>query len=221
MTIPAELEQAADDVRYLLTRGYPRESTLQLVGNRYNLTRDLRHVLRRGVFGVHEAQRRAEKLVSVQSLTDTHIAVDGHNVLITIETALRQGTLLAADDGVIRDISAVSGNFRKGPKTVEALRLIIDLFRSVGPGYVLILLDAPISGSGELAADVRRMLADNGVHGAARAEKVPERTLCEFDGIVASSDRAVINRARAVFDLAGYIIQEQLHAPIVRLGISV
>ncbi len=45
-----DLQEAAEDFRYLLNRGYPRKATLELVGNRYGLTFDERHLLHRGVF---------------------------------------------------------------------------------------------------------------------------------------------------------------------------
>jgi hypothetical protein len=35
----AILQQAAIDLRYLLNRGYPRQNSLALVGNRYDLPR--------------------------------------------------------------------------------------------------------------------------------------------------------------------------------------
>jgi len=41
------LQKAAKDFRYLLNRGYPRKASLELVGNRYELTFDERHLLHR------------------------------------------------------------------------------------------------------------------------------------------------------------------------------
>ena len=56
------LLQAAADFRYLLNRGYPREASLTLVGNRYDLPREARQILHRGVFADEVAQARRAKL---------------------------------------------------------------------------------------------------------------------------------------------------------------
>ena len=49
-------------------------------------------------------------------------------------------------------------------------------------------------------------MAARGIMGNAEAVKVPERIMTGWQGIVASSDGAVIDRARQVFDLAGHVI---------------
>ncbi|RPJ04542.1 MAG: DUF434 domain-containing protein, partial [Deltaproteobacteria bacterium] len=52
----AALRKAAEDFHYLLNRGYPRKAALELVGNRYCLVYDQRHLLHRGVFSEEEAR---------------------------------------------------------------------------------------------------------------------------------------------------------------------
>jgi len=217
MDISEDVWDAARDLRYLLNRGYPKETSLQIVGNRYNLTRDLRHILRRGVFRNRIAAERKKKTVSLKALRGHELAVDGHNVLITLETALNKETILCADDGFIRDISQVSGRYRRGEATDKALHLIIELLTNADPSEVLFLLDSPISGSGDLAAEFRNLLSRAGIAGQAMAVKVPERIMVKYAGIIASSDTAVIDRAERVFDVAGHLIRERLHVPIVSL----
>jgi hypothetical protein len=56
------LLQAAKDFRYLLDRGYPRQASLALVGNHYELDRAARQLLHRGVFAGEVAQARKKKL---------------------------------------------------------------------------------------------------------------------------------------------------------------
>jgi hypothetical protein len=217
MNLTDELWEAAEDLRLLLNRGYPRDASLQLVGNRYNLDRDCRHLLRRGVFPESVAEGRMNKLVSVQGLRGKDLAIDGYNCVITLESALKGKAILLADDAFIRDISGVSGGYRQSQKTGEALGLIMDLLKETGPGEVLFLFDSPISGSGELAARVRGLIRERGIQGDASAVKVPERIMASYQGICASSDAAVIDQAAQVFDLAGYLIQEQLGTPYIDL----
>jgi hypothetical protein len=215
--IAEKIWEAAEDLRYLLNRAYPRDASLHLVGNHYNLDRRYRDLLRRGVFAESAVQERMKKRVSVKELGGRALAVDGYNCIITLESAIKGKTVLLADDGFIRDISGVSGGYRQSKETHEALTLIMDLLAKVGPREVLFLLDAPISGSGDLAARIRGMMEEQGIQGDASAHKVPEHILTEYEGIIASSDTAVIDQAERVFDLAGYLIQQTLKTPYVDL----
>jgi hypothetical protein len=215
MEIREEFWEAAEDLRLLLNRGYPKDASLQLVGNRYNLDRDGRHLLSRGVFPHPRAEERSAKQVSVQELKGTELAIDGHNCIITLESALKNKPLLLADDGFVRDIAGVSGGYKETKETQEALGLIMDLLKVAEPEEVRFLLDAPISGSGELAARIRGMMQDRGIQGDASAVKVPEHIMAAYEGIIVSSDTAVIDQAKRVFDLAGYLIREKLGIPYI------
>jgi hypothetical protein len=217
MEIGKEFWEAAEDLRFLLNRGYPKDASLQLVGNRYNLNRNGRHLLRRGVFPHAPVEERRNKQVSQKELKGTGLAIDGHNCIITLESALKGKPILLADDGFIRDISGVSGGYRQTKETHEALTLIMDLLAKAGPREVLFLFDAPISGSGNLAARIRGLMRERGIQGAASAVKVPERIMAGYEGIIASSDTAVIDQAEQVFDLAGYLIQKKLGTPYIDL----
>lgn len=217
MEITEELWEAAEDLRLLLNRRYPKDASLQLVGNRYNLDRNSRHLLSRGVFPHARAEERNAKRVSVRDLKDNGLAIDGHNCIITLESALKGKIILLADDGYIRDISGVSGGYKETKETQEALELIMDFLAEVGPAEARLLLDAPISGSGKLAARIRGLMQEHGIAGDASAHKVPEHIMAKYEGIIASSDTAVIDQAERVFDLAGYLIREKLRMPHIDL----
>ena len=107
-----ELREAAHDFRYLLARGYPRQAALGLVGNRYGLDETARQLLHRGVFAPEVAAARRAKLRRLRELPGQPLALDGHNVLITLECALRKLPLVAADDGWVRDVGEVSRAFK-------------------------------------------------------------------------------------------------------------
>jgi hypothetical protein len=202
------LREAAKDFRYLLDRGYPRKNALELVGNRYQLDYDHRHLLHRGVFPRADAALRRKKLVSIKALRGRDLAIDGHNVIITVEAALSGRPLIQADDGFIRDISGLSGKFRKSAQTEAAIRLILDVLRRAKPRHTLFLFDAPISRSGDLAREVQTRMEEEGLPGNARTEPVPEKILIGFPGIVATSDTTIIDQSEEVFDLAGHIVNQ-------------
>jgi len=200
------LQKASEDFRYLLNRAYPRKAALELVGNRYQLTSDQRHLLHRGVFSDGDSTSRRKKKIPPTQIRGYDLVIDGYNVLITIEAALSGRALVSGDDGFVRDISGLSGNFRKTGKTEKALQLILDVLKRVKPHQTLFLFDAPISKSGELAQEVRDRLLRENLAGDAMAVRVPEKIMIGFPGIIATSDTAIIDRSTKVVDLAGHII---------------
>ena len=207
-----DLQEAAQDFRYLLNRGYPRKPSLELVGNRYQLTFDQRHLFHRGVFSDADSKSRHKRKIPIERIRNKDLAIDGYNVIITIEAGLSGRPLILGDDGFIRDISGLSGNFKKTEKTEEALQLILDIVKRVKPLKTLFLFDSPISMSGELAQEVRSLLKKESLLGDAKAVKVPEKILIGYPGVIATSDTAIIDQSKEVVDLAGDIIVQKIRS---------
>ncbi len=205
-----DLQNAAEDFRYLLNQRYPRKAVLELVGNRYGLTFDERHLLHRGVFSRTDSQARQKKRISIREIRNKDLAIDGHNVLITIEAGLAGRPLVFADDGFVRDISGLSGSFKKTETTEKAIQFIINALKRIKPRQTVFLLDAPISKSGKLAEEIRNRLKQENLSGDATAVKVPERILIGFPGVIATSDTAIIDRSKKVLDLAAYILIKKI-----------
>jgi hypothetical protein len=203
----ATLHLAASDFLYLLDRAYPRSASLQLVGNRYNLDRLHRHLLHRGIFAREESRKRRSSLVSPERLAGSRLLVDGHNVLITVESALAGRALIAATDGVIRDVAGISHRYHISSLTREAIDSTLRLLKVYSPRETIFLLDAPIRQSGELAALLRAGLENSQLPGDAQAVKVPEADFLDPHAVVATSDSAVLDRAEKAVDLAGAVIR--------------
>jgi hypothetical protein len=205
-----DLQNAAEDFRYLLNRKFPRKASLELVGNRFELTFDERHLLHRGVFSDSDSELRRKKIISIKDAKDKDLAIDGHNVLITVEAGLSGKPLILADDGFVRDISALSGSFKNTETTDKAIQCIVTFLKKWRPRHTLFLFDAPISKSGILAQELRGLLQKEGLPGDALAMKVPEKILIGFQGVIATSDTAIIDRSEKVIDLAGEIIRTKI-----------
>jgi hypothetical protein len=214
----AQLVPAAQDFRYLLAKGYPRQASLNLVGNRYNLPGADRQLLHRGVFAPAMAAQRRRKLVLVRDLSGRPLALDGHNVIITLEGAFRGIPVLAADDGFIRDIGQVSYTYRLTPLTEQVLQRLSLYLAAHGVRVVMVWYDAPMSRSGELAAQTRRIFQACQLAGDARAVPVPEKQLLEFSGVIGSSDTYLIDQAEQVIDVAGEIIRQLSQVRIISLA---
>jgi hypothetical protein len=220
MTAPLpDLGEAAADFRYLLARGYPRAAALALVGNRYGLHHTARQLLHRGVFAPLEAAARRAKLRLLKEAAGLPLGIDGHNVLITLECALRNLPLVAADDGFIRDVGQVSRSFKPSRETDRVLALLLDyLAAQAWPAPVAVFYDAPLSLSGELARLSMEAAAARGLKLSAAAVPVPEKELQDFPGPIVSSDTALIDARPVVVDLAGEIIRRVLGRQPIELG---
>jgi hypothetical protein len=214
------LSKAAADFRYLLARGYPRQEALTLVGNRYSLAHAARQLLHRGVFAPKVAAARRTKLRLLRALPGLPLALDGHNILITLECARRGIPLVAADDGWIRDIGQVSRAFKVSPTTNQVLALLGDYLARHQAGPLQVFFDAPLSFSGELARRTEAAWAALGLMVQAQAVPVPERELAGFQGAIATSDTALIDAHDPVVDLAGEIIRQHPEWNLITLGDS-
>ncbi len=200
------LGRAAQDMRLFLERGYGRDRVITLVGDRWELSADDRHILRRAVFSPDTAATRRAKLLAAGDLAGRVVAVDGHNVIITLETALAGGRLVLADDRLVRDISGVGRHHRPGENTRRAARLMLEFLSHLGVKEVRVYLDQPLPQSGELAAELRGMISDLALAGTAATAPVPEDFLLAHAGPVASADSAVVDAVDMPVDLAGLVL---------------
>ncbi|MFH1092385.1 MAG: DUF434 domain-containing protein, partial [Pseudomonadota bacterium] len=132
--------EAAQDFRYLLGKGYARPGALMFVGNRYQLPKSEREILNRGVYPEAEARTRRERLVTSDRLKGRTVGLDGHNVLITVESALLGRELVACDDGLIRDTAGLSSSYRPSETTDRALDLILNYLERQKATSVLFFL---------------------------------------------------------------------------------
>jgi hypothetical protein len=212
------LVPAADDLRFLLGKGYPWEASLTLVGNRYNLPWAARQILRRGVAEPAVAAKRRMKLRPLRDVSGRPLALDGHNVVITLECALRGLPVTAADDGFIRDIGHISHRYQPSSLTDQVLQRLSEYLAGHGVVSVFVWYDSPMSRSGELAAATRKIMQACHLDGDALAVPVPEARLLEWQGVIGSSDTFLIDRREQVADVAGEIIREMPGVEIIDLS---
>lgn len=201
--------EAIEDLRYLLSRGYPRSNAVKFVGDRYVLDRSQRLLLYRAVFPEEVALKHRSKIVSPDLLRSYILAVDGFNVLWTVASAMAGMPVYLCDDGFVRDISAVHGSVSRR-KTSKPLELIVSTLADLQPKTTLFFFDKAISRSGDIAGKVRTLLSTNKLNGDARTVVSPDFEVIASGQIVATSDSIIVEKAKLIFDLAGYIIKERL-----------
>jgi len=209
--------EAARDLRYLLERGYHRESALKLIVDKYQLSTNQRLLLYRAVYDSSTAANHKQKIITSDKIRGSKLAMDGYNVLITVESGLRGGLLVLCDDGFIRDISAVHGKYKMTNMTEKALSIILKAVQELKPAETNFFYDAQVSKSGQLASQVRRTLRSAGLTGSAYAVERADISTLDFGDIVATSDSVLISKAEAVFDIAGEILKKNYSATILVL----
>jgi hypothetical protein len=206
----ADLRTAAADFSLLLTKGYADTSALKLVGDRFSLTQRQRVAVMRSSCTDEQLKLRKEKEVQITEITNQPIAIDGYNILITVEAAISGGAIFKGRDGCVRDIASIHGTYRRVDETIPAIQLIGSFLQQVSVKQILWLLDSPVSNSGRLKTLMAEVCEANGWVWDIQLVQNPDKKLIETDFVVASNDSVVLDGCKKWFNLAAAIIENNL-----------
>jgi hypothetical protein len=204
-------QDAAFDLKYLLDRGYPKTTALNLVVNHHHLSIREKNFLHRYVYSDEDILSRRGKKIPLSKIRGKTVVVDGYNVLITTEAVLEGKGLVAGMDGFLRDTSAVFSGYRFTERTKMAVKELIAQLSLHKPAFVLFIFDSQMSGSGNLASYVRRKLSEAGLSGDARTSRCADAEISEMDEITATSDGVIIGRVERVVDICSAIHKKRHH----------
>ncbi len=209
-----KLRAAAQELSYLIDRGYELKSASTFVCNHHLLAERQRLALAR-IVSTHEAlARREEKRLTA---APSSLVVDGFNAVITLEVALSGSVLLEGMDGTIRDLAGLRGTYRIVDKTAMAVHLLLERFRSLGVREIQIFLDQPVSNSGRLKTLLLDAAAGYPFHLQVELFPGVDGMLAGLDNVV-SADAIVLDKCRSWYNLNREIIAESIpEAWIVRL----
>ncbi|HUU20314.1 MAG TPA: DUF434 domain-containing protein [Sedimentisphaerales bacterium] len=211
----SNLRTAIADFSLLLTRGYAEKGTLKLVGDRFSLTERQRLAIMRSACSDQQLASRNRRCIALENLAGQSIAIDGYNVLITVEAAMSGGVIFKGCDGCFRDLASVHGTYRKVTETIPAVQLIGQFLREVGAGKALWLLDSPVSNSGRLKTLIGELARKNNWNWEIELLLSPDAELKKSDLIVASSDSVVLDGCKRWTNLAAEIITQKLPSATV------
>lgn len=206
----ATLRAALADFCGLLTKGYAEKSALKLVGDHFALTQRQRPAVMRSACSDQQLQSRKKTHIPVETLAAHPIAIDGYNLLITIEAAMSGGFIFQGRDGCFRDLAGIHGTYRKVSETVPALTLIGQFLQEIDAAEILWLLDSPVSNSGRLKTLMGDLSAQQDWNWRIRLLTNPDAELKQTDRIVVTSDSVVLDAASRWTNLATAIIHERL-----------
>ena len=196
------LRAATTDLSWLWSRGYAPDSSLKLVGDRHALRQRQRAAVARCACAAERVLARRGHMLPAAALRGANLAIDGFNVLTTLEVALSGGVVLIGRDGAMRDIAGVHGSYRKVAETVPALGIIAALVTSLGVARCTFLLDRPVSNSGRLRALIEQVASANAWPFQAEVVVDPDVDLSRTADVVTTADSVVLDRCTRWFNLA-------------------
>lgn len=200
------MDNAAQDMKYLLDRNYPKSTALNLVVNHYKLNKEQRNFLVRYVFSDDEIRDHKSKLISIKKISGKEVVIDTYNTLITVEAILTGKETVKGMDGFLRDTSAIFSKYRFDKNSKEAVKKILEVLFKYEPKSILFILDSQISKSGELASFIRNELKKFSLNGNAKTSKRADFEIIKLNQITFTSDSAIIERVDKVVDIGGEII---------------
>ncbi len=208
-----DLRSAITDFSLLLTKGYAEKSALKLVGDRFSLTQRQRLAIMRSACSDQKLASRSERRVELQNLARQTIAIDGYNLLITVEAAMSGGVIFQGRDGCFRDLASIHGTYRKVAETIPAVELIGDFLMDCGIAQALWLLDSPVSNSGRLKTLISELAEKNKWDWQIELFMNPDTELMKTDLIVATSDSVILDNCQNWINLAAEIITQKIKSP--------
>ncbi|MEZ4466155.1 MAG: DUF434 domain-containing protein [bacterium] len=207
------LRAATADLAWLLGRGYPEGAALKLVGDRHGLAGDQREAVRRAACDpARAAARRARQRGAVGG---EPVAVDGCNVLAVLDSLVAGIPVFRCQDGALRD---VAGRGRRVGRLDLARLLPAAAGALAAATAVAWFLDAPVSGSGRLAGDLRAFAASAELPWTVEVVFNPDAAVIGAGALAASADGLVIDGSPAWVDLAASAGAEAPGARIIDLG---
>ena len=213
------LNRATEHLSWLLSRDYAATSALKLVGDRFQLTRRQRLAVLRCACSDTAREARAQRQVTVAQMRGQRLEIDGFNVLTTVEAALSGGVLILGRDGCCRDMASMHGSFRRVEETLPALILLGETLQHWRVEGCVWWLDRPVSNSGRLGALFETLGQQRQWPWQARLAADADRELIRAEGIVASADSVVLDRAGRWFNLAAEVVRARLpEVQPLRLG---
>lgn len=187
------LQKAAEELRYLLNRGYKKSSALTFICNHYQLNNTDRHFLARSIFSDQYIQEVSTKRLPMESIHGQPICIDGYNVIITTEAVLKNQAILC-DDSVVRDTQGLFGKYTHSDLTEKALSHIYTLLDHHQPASAIFFLDQQIPHSGDLCSLIRP-------HFPCQTLAHVDNQLASLNRITATSDTILISKLTHFIDI--------------------
>ena len=202
------LSKAADEMRYLLNRGYQTKQASTFIGNHYMFSERQRLALARTISSDESVKLRRKKLI-IDCMEMPEVHIDGFNIIITLEVALSGSPVFESMDGTIRDLAGLRGTYRIIDKTEAAIDLVMLWLEQYSIHKAIFYLDAPVSNSKRLASLLREKAQNYQVK--VEVEVIPhvDVTLETLDHVI-TSDGIILNKCKSWINMNREVILKQV-----------
>ncbi|MCI9118914.1 MAG: DUF434 domain-containing protein [Flavonifractor sp.] len=210
-----KLNSAAQELAFLLDRGYDTKSASTFVGNHHLLSERQRLALARiaSPRAALDARERKRLREAPQALV-----LDGFNTIITLEVALSGSLLLEGMDSTIRDLAGLRGTYRIVDKTVRAVELLLGRLETLGVEEALFYLDQQVSNSGRLRALLLDKAEGRSVGVQVELHPSVDGVLSRMENVV-TTDAIILDKCGSWYNLNREIIEESVpEAWVLRLA---
>lgn len=215
-----KLLKPARDIRSILRWDYPKFATIRFVAEHFQLSVEERNILTRVIMPPEKVVSRIRKKTNCDGIKDRDLLLDGYNVLLSVDSLLKNEPMWFCDDGYVRDTRYYFSKASQAEDIGEALNSVLEFLSEASPKSITFLFDSQISRSGELAGFVRRKLEEYEIPGESRTSKSVDFDLKTEGGnpeknlIVATSDGIVIDSALQVLDIPACLMEKMGIEPI-------
>ncbi len=212
-----KLNAAAQELHFLMNRGYDTKSASTFIGNHRLLSERQRLALARMVSP--DAALQARKQKELCHAPDS-LVLDGFNTVITLEVALSGSLLREGMDGTIRDLAGLRGSYRLVDKTYRAVELLLDRLEKLGVKNALFYLDRQVSNSGRLRALLLDRAEGRSVQVQAELHPSVDGVLSRMERVV-TTDAIILDKCGSWYNLNRSLIEQAVpEAWIFRLNQS-
>lgn len=203
-----KLKKAQQELYWLLDRGYTMKNASTFVGNHYLLSERQRLALVRSTADSHTLLLRKNKCIT-SGIENQTVYIDALNIIITLEVALSESTLLYCMDGTIRDLAGLRGTYHLIDKTITAIHLIGEILHAMQVKEAIFYLDSPVSNTGRLKHAILQMLSVYPYQVSAELVYNADDIL-EEQAYVITSDSIILNKCTSWVNLTRDIIENYI-----------
>ncbi|MBC2459992.1 MULTISPECIES: DUF434 domain-containing protein [Clostridium] len=202
------LKKAQKDIYYLINQGYSIDKSVEFVGNHFLFSARQRLALKRSTSSYKDIiSRQKRKILDTYENSTLHI--DGLNIIITLEVALSNSTLIKCMDGTLRDLAGLRGTYKLIDKTDTAIDLIGKRLDKMKIRKAIFYLDSPVSNTGRLKSRLLELLYKYNFDIEVILIPNADVILNKLDHVV-TSDGIILNTCESWINLAYEIVEAEL-----------
>jgi hypothetical protein len=210
-------QKALMDYFYLIDKNYPEKGALKIVGDRYQLSADLRNVLYRSISSSLHNKQRSARLITKP---DEKLIIDGYNVIFTLLNYRLGKFVFICSDQLCRDAGGIFGKIKNEQLFGECAGLLAGYLIGFKDIEIEIYLDSPVSHSLS-----HKYLLYNFFEGTNKNIRIEVVHSADYflrqnsGGTLATSDSAIIDSCKnPILDLPHLILKKEYDVKLYDIG---